>query len=215
MKKVQGRASTLRIWSSVGLAVLMVAALSLMKPQALAGQRAARSLAKDQASFLSGTAQLQNNSGSPVGPTRKIIICHKGNTIRVSEAAVPAHLAHGDSLGPCGEDEVVCRRGHTVVVSRDKVLPSDILGACSNQVFMCNLHLRTIVVAPNAIDAHLARGHRLGLCPGKSLVCHNGRTIVVLDSEVPTHMAHGDALGYCLGAPGPLITNLPPSFASQ
>jgi hypothetical protein len=38
----------------------------------------------------------------------KVLICHippgnEGNahTIRVSENAVPAHLAHGDSLGAC------------------------------------------------------------------------------------------------------------------
>jgi len=29
-------------------------------------------------------------------------ICHKGNTITVAEPAVPAHLNHGDTLGPCG-----------------------------------------------------------------------------------------------------------------
>jgi hypothetical protein len=31
----------------------------------------------------------------------KVIICHKGHTISVSSSAVPAHLAHGDTLGPC------------------------------------------------------------------------------------------------------------------
>lgn len=31
----------------------------------------------------------------------KIIICHKGNTITISPDALPAHLAHGDTLGPC------------------------------------------------------------------------------------------------------------------
>lgn len=33
----------------------------------------------------------------------KITICHKGkNTITVGASAWPAHLAHGDTLGPCG-----------------------------------------------------------------------------------------------------------------
>ena len=31
----------------------------------------------------------------------KVIICHKGHTISVSSSAVPAHLRHGDTLGPC------------------------------------------------------------------------------------------------------------------
>jgi len=30
-----------------------------------------------------------------------VCICHKGHTIAVAPAAVPAHLAHGDYLGPC------------------------------------------------------------------------------------------------------------------
>jgi hypothetical protein len=32
----------------------------------------------------------------------KVTLCHKGkNTIAVGAAAVPAHLRHGDTLGPC------------------------------------------------------------------------------------------------------------------
>jgi len=34
--------------------------------------------------------------------SNKVTLCHKGkNTIAVGAAAVPAHLAHGDTLGPC------------------------------------------------------------------------------------------------------------------
>jgi len=40
--------------------------------------------------------------------TEKVEICHKGETISVSEKAVPAHLKHGDSLGVCGGGEVGC-----------------------------------------------------------------------------------------------------------
>jgi len=31
----------------------------------------------------------------------RVTLCHRGNTITVAEPAVPAHLAHGDTLGPC------------------------------------------------------------------------------------------------------------------
>lgn len=34
-------------------------------------------------------------------PPRKVTICHKGNTLEVSESALQAHLAHGDTMGPC------------------------------------------------------------------------------------------------------------------
>ena len=44
------------------------------------------------------------------GPGPKVILCHtppgfgygpNPHTIEVEERAVPAHLAHGDTLGPC------------------------------------------------------------------------------------------------------------------
>jgi hypothetical protein len=37
------------------------------------------------------------------GGRRKVKICHKGRTIKVSINALPAHLSHGDTLGECGE----------------------------------------------------------------------------------------------------------------
>ncbi|MEO7307421.1 MAG: kelch repeat-containing protein [Ferruginibacter sp.] len=35
------------------------------------------------------------------GNNQKTTICHNGNTICVDNSAVPAHLAHGDHVGPC------------------------------------------------------------------------------------------------------------------
>lgn len=35
------------------------------------------------------------------GASRRVVLCHKGQTIIVDEHAVAAHLAHGDTLGPC------------------------------------------------------------------------------------------------------------------
>lgn len=44
-------------------------------------------------------------------PDKKTVICHvppgnpdNAHTIVVGNAAVPAHLAHGDSLGECGQE---------------------------------------------------------------------------------------------------------------
>jgi len=43
----------------------------------------------------------------------KLTICHKGKTIEVAQAAVQAHLDHGDTLGACPEI-VVAKRKPTV-----------------------------------------------------------------------------------------------------
>jgi hypothetical protein len=34
----------------------------------------------------------------------KVTVCHSGNTIEVGAAAAAAHIAHGDSYGPCAGD---------------------------------------------------------------------------------------------------------------
>ena len=51
------------------------------------------------AGLLGGAAVpvLAARGGTPNTP-----VCHKGHTIRISPSAVPAHLRHGDTLGPCG-----------------------------------------------------------------------------------------------------------------
>lgn len=47
-------------------------------------------------------AQYQYGHGGQYQYGKKITICHKGkNTITVGKAAVPAHLRHGDTVGPC------------------------------------------------------------------------------------------------------------------
>ena len=34
--------------------------------------------------------------------SNNVTICHKGQTITVSQSSVAMHQAHGDTLGPCG-----------------------------------------------------------------------------------------------------------------
>ena len=42
-----------------------------------------------------------DKGNSPPPPPKKVTVCHKGNAIEISENALSAHLAHGDTEGPC------------------------------------------------------------------------------------------------------------------
>lgn len=62
-------------------------------------------VARDRSAERGGNEQRNGNDhGSKPGHHQyqeHVIICHKGHTISVSSSAVPAHLRHGDTLGPC------------------------------------------------------------------------------------------------------------------
>ena len=53
-------------------------------------------------------------AGGPGGPPGKVTLCHVDQetgeeiTISVGAPAVPAHLAHGDTLGPCDDGPSTC-----------------------------------------------------------------------------------------------------------
>jgi hypothetical protein len=65
-------------------------------------------------------------------PPKKVTVCHKGQSISVSEAAVAAHLAHGDTLGPC--PVTICHKGRTIQVAVEAVAAhlahGDKIGPC-------------------------------------------------------------------------------------
>jgi hypothetical protein len=75
------------------------------------------------------------------------VVCHKGREIAVSFHAVPAHLAHGDFLGPCEAE-----------------------AAAAASVLVCHLASADsgeIEVGLAAVPAHLAHGDFLGPCAGE------------------------------------------------
>jgi hypothetical protein len=109
----------------------------------------------------------------------KIQICHKGQTIEVDVHAVPAHLEHGDLLGPCGgQPNCPCSSEFDPVICQDgKVYanpcfaecaggpgPCSAFGVCSNifNPVTCNG-----VTYANACQARLAgcTGPFTDLCP--------------------------------------------------
>jgi hypothetical protein len=193
---------------------------------AVAAQKSGRSPAADQVGFLSPTAASESDPGTPVGPQRKVILCHRGHTIRVSSKAVQQHLSHGDTLGPCSQNVVICHRygnsdsdhpsdSHRTIIINQKDLASylaqgDVVGPCTNQVFMCSKGKKTIVVSTGSVNDRLARGQTLGLCSGKNLMCRKGKTIIVDDADVQERLNEGACLGYCYGAPGPLVSQTTP-----
>lgn len=79
----------------------------------------------------------------PYGAHEKTTMCHNGVTITVDDAAVPAHLAEGDTLGECQGEGPGASPGKTTL--------------CHNGV--------TITVSNNAVPAHLKHGDTVGACP--------------------------------------------------
>lgn len=82
----------------------------------------------------------------PAQAPTKVTICHKGQNLTVPEPAVPGHLQHGDTLGPCvddvscgtllpnGKPAVPCAKGLTCCTNL--CVPTDAdpgnCGACGN-----------------------------------------------------------------------------------
>jgi hypothetical protein len=48
-----------------------------------------------------GQSSTQQYSGGKQYGHHRVLLCHKGHTIRVAPPAVKAHLRHGDKLGAC------------------------------------------------------------------------------------------------------------------
>jgi len=80
-------------------ALLGLAVLFAVQMNASAATRA-QILAAEFANYTA-IAQRSYDPGSPITPGQKVVICHKGHTKKVTPSAVPRHLAHGDTLGPC------------------------------------------------------------------------------------------------------------------
>ena len=87
----------MKLFTSLFAVICLLAFATIVSHAATASD----ALAADQAVFQSKTALHAVSAGTPVGPPAKVTLCHKGKTIQVPESAVPQHLAHGDTSGPC------------------------------------------------------------------------------------------------------------------
>lgn len=62
--------------------------------------------AEDGTVIITKIIILNSDEGGEPTEGKKVLVCHKpdkkgGHTLSIAEPAVPAHLAHGDTLGPC------------------------------------------------------------------------------------------------------------------
>ena len=74
---------------------------------------------------------------------KKVIICHNGNTIEVSLNALPAHLAHGDCVGECGNNSnKIAKQSEQ---SNDEIYDVNIIPNPSNGKF-------TLLISVNSDD---------------------------------------------------------------
>jgi len=149
-------------------------------------------------------------------------ICHNGLSIWVSINALPAHIAHGDDEGACGNffDTLIIIGGKV-----DETASSDgyVLNMETNGglVQICHNGL-SIWVSINALPAHIAHGDNEGACGNffdtliiiggkwdetvssdgyalntetnghKVRICHNGIPIWISMNALQTHIDHGD-----------------------
>ena len=147
----------------------------------------------------------------PVSPNEpKVTICHRTHgvssfTITVAQSAVPAHLAHGDTLGGCpGEGSyVVCHRGSTITVT-ESVLAShlahgDTLGPCSSFAgsavkIASPAGGAPIAIAPATIPAPVVPAH---VVQEDVAICYKGQSVLVSSAVVQTYLSIGATMGRC------------------
>lgn len=88
----------------------------------------------------------------------KVSICHKGQTLCVSASAVPAHLAHGDAMGPCGNADVSARAIETSNEARPNELALETIpNPVSDGQF--RVHVRAITTGPVLVSLFDMQGN--------------------------------------------------------
>lgn len=163
-----------------------------------------------------------SGGGKGKGGGKKVQICHvppgnpdNAHTLEVSENAVDAHLAHGDSLGACGDEPTPDEPMAELVIelyearAHDDARPfGPSLGSMSvpASALPAGQAIWVLTSTGEHGDSH---AHGPDECAsttpnGKVVICHvppgnpaNAHTIAVGAPAVAAHLAHGDSYGCC------------------
>jgi hypothetical protein len=109
----------------------------------------------------------------PLSPTAKISICHKPGTpaeklLMLPASAIPAHLGHGDLLGPCPEP--AAPPTSTLPISPTAPITPTLVPTSTRWISICHKPgtpaEKTLLLPESAIRGHLGHGDRLGSCSG-------------------------------------------------
>jgi hypothetical protein len=95
-----------RVAFAGALTVVMLVALASVGGLSYAASSAKHTWIVTRAAVVKGHSGKYSRSRAltPAGQqyvVQKAKVCHNGNTLELPKAAVPAHLAHGDTMGPC------------------------------------------------------------------------------------------------------------------
>lgn len=153
----------------------------------------------------------------PISPNEpKVTICHNaaGNphTITVAQSAVAAHLAHGDTLGPCGSETkvLICHRGRTLSVPQSALAShlahGDSPGECSSVSRSAVTSTLPTGLGNPAVPQQQAAALAKPVNPAQPQtpvtgdeisVCYKGQTVNVVRTSVQTYLSIGATLGAC------------------
>jgi hypothetical protein len=86
--------------TSAALTVLVAVAVLALAGVSFAGNGNGKGKGKGKDDSSSSSEYQYSSHGKQYGH-HKVVLCHKGHTIRVAPPAVKAHLRHGDTLGAC------------------------------------------------------------------------------------------------------------------
>ncbi|SFX84676.1 hypothetical protein SAMN04487930_11122 [Cytophaga hutchinsonii ATCC 33406] len=179
---------------------------------------------------VKGSKTVEDDPAVPPVKEEKIIICHTSGggvqTLTVSKSDLSAHLAHGDHIGACAEEQSPVKEETIPTVQEEE------------KVIICHkppgnpTNVQTLTVKKSDLKAHLAHGDYIGACTvvkeqpvvvppvnepkdEKVIICHKPKgstsieTLTISSRDLAAHLAHGDHVGSCTDADKPVIQREP------